>query len=152
MHTERIRATINPNHTAYDEAGALRAFSDYIESEPDEFDRVLNALPARVAKHLERELPRKDFQSVSDWVHAIQKEIALVLLPAAERFEEFEALIGREAGFFTLEVIKDELAVEDRIDTMIDRAVKRLVQTKAMKQMLGATFANRGSDQPKSLQ
>ena len=81
----------------------------------------------------------------------IQKEIALVLLPAAERFEEFEALIGREAGFFTLEVIKDELAVEDRIDAMIDRAVKRIVQTKAMKQMLGVTSADRGSDQPKSL-
>jgi hypothetical protein len=32
---------------------------------------------------------------------------------------------------------------------MIDRAVKRLVQTKAMKQMLGTTSANTGSDQSK---
>jgi hypothetical protein len=61
-------------------------------------------------------------------------------LPAAERFEEFTAMIDRDAGFFTLEVINEELAVEDRIDAMIDRAVKRLVQAKAMKQMLGYYF------------
>ncbi len=152
MRTERSRATIDPNHTIYDEAGALRLFSSYIESEPDDFDRAVTTLPASVAQHLRRRLPREDFQSVSDWVHAIQKEIASVLLPAAaERIVKGEALIHREAGFFTLDVIKDEVAVEDRIDAMIDRAVKRLVQTKTMKQMLSAAFADRGSDQPKSL-
>jgi hypothetical protein len=72
-------------------------------------------------------------------------------LPAAERFEKFDALIVRDARFFTLEVIRDELAVEDRIDAMIDRAVKRLVQAKVMKQMLGTTSANRESDQPRKL-
>jgi len=38
-----------------------------------------------------------------------------------------------EISVFTVEVVKDELAPDARIDAMIDRAVKRLVQTKAMK-------------------
>jgi hypothetical protein len=46
---------------------------------------------------------------------------------------------------------KDELAVEERIDAMIDRAVKRLVQARAMKQMLGTNSGNRENDQPKKL-
>jgi hypothetical protein len=59
------------------------------------------------------------------------------LAAAAARFDgSREALIVQDAGFFTIEVIKDELAVNERIDAMIDRAIKRLIQTKAMKQML----------------
>jgi hypothetical protein len=34
---------------------------------------------------------------------------------------------------------------------MIDRAIKRLVQTKAMKQMLGRPSPNGGDDQPKKI-
>jgi hypothetical protein len=152
MHIERMRVSVEPNHEAYDEAKTLRGLSAYIEAEPDGVDRALTLLlPDRIAEHLRQTLPRASFQSVSKWVHAIQKEIALVLLPAAERFEGFDMMINRDVGFFTHKVIKDELAVEDRIDAMIERAIKRLAQTKAMKQMLGTTSASAESDQPKKL-
>jgi hypothetical protein len=62
-----------------------------------------------------------------------------------------EALLGRSTKFFTPEVFKRELAVDECIDAMIDRAIKRLVQTKAMKQMLGRTSPNGGDDQPKKI-
>jgi len=69
-------------------------------------------------------------------------------LPEAERFDRsVEVLIGRDAGFFTQEVVKHELAVDERLDAMIDRAVKRLMQAKAYKQMLGSTSANGRGDQ-----
>jgi hypothetical protein len=71
-------------------------------------------------------------------------------VPILKRARQRPQII-RDAGFFTLEVIKDELAVEDRIDAMIERAIKRRVQTKAMKQMLGTTSASAESDQPKKL-
>ena len=151
LHSERMRATTDPNHTAYDAVSTLRALSDFVESEPDGFDRALGVLPPGIAGDLRQKFPRRNFQSVSEWVHAIQTEISSVLLPDAERFMNLESMIGRDAGFFTLEVIKDELAVEDRIDAMIERAIKRLVQTKAMKQMLGTTSASAESDQPKKL-
>jgi hypothetical protein len=49
---------------------------------------------------------------------------------------------------FFLEKIRSDM--DARVDAMIDRAVKRLVQTKAMKQMSGTTSANTGSDQSKN--
>jgi hypothetical protein len=41
--------------------------------------------------------------------------------------------------------------VDERIEAMIDRAVKRLVQAKAMKQMLDTASPNGGSDHSKKL-
>jgi len=62
--------------------------------------------------------------------------------------EEPEVLLDRSAKVHTPDVVNHELAVDERIDAMIDRAVKRLVQTKAMKQMLVSTSPRGGDDQP----
>lgn len=43
----------------------------------------------------------------------------------------------RSAASFTDDLFNRELVLDERLDAMIDRAVKRLVQTKAMKQALG---------------
>jgi hypothetical protein len=72
-------------------------------------------------------------------------------LPAADRFDGFTPMVGRDAAFFTPEVIKHELTLDERIDAMIDRAVKRLVQAKAMKQMLGTTSPNARTNRTKKL-
>jgi len=44
----------------------------------------------------------------------------------------------RSADILGKDIFKLELAMEERLDAMIDRAVKRLVQAKAMKQMLAS--------------
>lgn len=139
---------------AYDEASALRAFSSYIALAPDEFDIALTGLKPRIAEPLRRKFPRGDFQSTSEWVRAIQNEVTSVLLPAVKRFGfdgSPEVLIARDAAFFSQELVKYELAVDERIEAMIDRAVKRLVQAKAMKQMLDTASPNGGSDHSKKL-
>ena len=74
-------------------------------------------------------------------------------MPACELYGEGpDELLGQSAKVLTPEVVKNELAVDERIDAMIDRAIKRLVQTKAMKQMLIGTSPDRGDDQPKKIQ
>jgi hypothetical protein len=121
---------------------------------PDEFDIALTGLTARIAEHFRRKFPRRDSQSTSEWVRAIQNEVTSVLLPAVERFGfdgSREVLIARDAAFFSQELVKYELAVDERIEAMIDRAVKRLVQAKAMKQMLDTASPNGGSDHSKKL-
>src|SRR5262249_1436634 len=121
-----------------------------IASDPEQFEFFLKGLRARNAEHLREKFRRADFQSTSEWVDAIQKEVASVLLPPAIRlYASTDALILQDAAFFPQEVVKDELAVDERIDAMIDRAVKRLVQAKAMKQMLGTTSSHGGKDQSK---
>ncbi len=52
---------------------------------------------------------------------------------------------------FSDDVFKQELALDERLDAIIDRADKRLIQTKAMKQMLSQTGAGRVDAQPKAI-
>jgi hypothetical protein len=50
------------------------------------------------------------------------------------------------------DLFKSQLALDERLDAMIDRAVKRLIQTKAMKQMLRQTGAlERADEQPRKI-
>ena len=98
-----------PAHAAYDERYALLVFSDYVARAPDEFEIALRALNAGQAEQLRRNFRQGDFQSISEWVQAVQKEVASVLLPAAARDSSPEVSIFQEAAFFTTEVIKDEV-------------------------------------------
>ena len=135
---------------AYNEAEMLRVLYLSIETAPDKFETWLTGLPTQKANDLRRKFPRENFQSDSDWVKAVQHEIASNLLPAARRLGPVENFVGHSASvLFTDEAIEYDIGVEERIDAMIDKAIKRLVQTKAMKQMLGfSTIENR--EQPKS--
>jgi hypothetical protein len=147
LRNELENHSCDPNHVAYNEAEMLRVLYISIETRPDKFETWLRGLPTQKANDLRRKFPREDFQSVSDWVKAVQHEIASNLLPAVSSVED---LVGPSASvLFTDKAIEYDIGVEERIDAMIDRAIKRLVQTKAMKQMLGAsTIENR--DQLKS--
>jgi len=149
---EKDRYRLCPNHPAYDRAHALRFFSNSIANDPDQFEHyAFKALRAGDADHVLRKFPRGNFQSTLEWGRAIQEEVTSVLLPAAECDSSTELLVARDASFFSQEVVKNELAVDDRIDAMIDRAVKRLVQAKAMKQMLGTTSPDARTDRTKKL-
>jgi hypothetical protein len=145
LRNELEEHSTDPNHRAYNEAEMLRGLCRAIEIAPDEFETWLCGLRTQNADDLRRKFPLEDFQSDSDWVKAVQHEIASNLLPAATRFGSVENLVGHSASvLFTDEAIEYDIGVEERIDAMIDRAIKRLVQTKAMKQMLGAsTIENR---------
>src|SRR5262245_45129653 len=71
------------------------------------------------------------------------KEIHSVLLPTSEAVSLDVFLLDNSSAVYTNEFMEHELALEERIDAQIDRAVKRLVQAKTMKQMLGHTSSNR---------
>src|SRR2546430_1663969 len=106
------------------------------------------------ADHLRQKFPRQDFQTKLEWVRAMQEEITSVLLPRVERrFEPApEVYLARYLNPVSTRILLvADTDMDARVDAMIDRAVKRLVQTKAMKQMLGTTSANTGSDQSKKL-
>jgi hypothetical protein len=150
LENDMQRCSTDPDHVAYDEAHVLRCFCQILESSADKPENVelrFRLLSAENRDHLRRKFPRHDFQSTSEWIRAIQNEVTSVLLPEAERFDRSEIWISRDAAFFTQEVVKHELAVDERLDATMDRAVKRLVQAKAYKQMLGSASANGRGDQ-----
>jgi hypothetical protein len=49
------------------------------------------------------------------------------------------------------ELFDDELNLRERLEAMIDRKIKHLIQLKAMKQMLRQTSVARDDEQPKRI-
>jgi hypothetical protein len=125
----------------------------------------LTLLTTDTINHLKQKFQRSNYQSASEWAEAVITEINSVLLPAA--LPSTTALGERDlpeplrkwviesqvAGSFLeeKELFDDELNLRERLEAMIDRKVKHLVQLKAMKQMLRQTSAARDDEQPKRI-
>ena len=124
--------TLDPSLPSFDERMGLTAFASLMRDEPETaFKKASRCLLPDKINYLMRKFPRSNFESTSEWAEAIINEINSVPLA-----EFMIAAPFTSAAAFTEEIFKQELALDERIDAMIDRAVKRLIQTKAIKQML----------------
>ena len=149
--------TADPNHPAYQESVSLTALLVHMTNAPSEMPfgeyAPFYLRPNRI-KFLQEKCPRGRFNSNSQWIEAIKNEIdALVqgshyLGPEVKRIE----LLFNSATNFSSDLFKQELALDERLDAMIDRAVKRLIQMKAMKQMLGDASADQSAGQQKRIE
>src|SRR4029077_6433802 len=123
-----------PAHLAYDEAAALLSFANLLEAMPDmTFESYTRALSAERIRYLQEKFPQHRFRSNAEWAQAIRNHITSVLLPALERLGEppDEILLMQSAATLSQDLFKHELALDERLDATIDRAIKRLIQTKA---------------------
>jgi hypothetical protein len=84
----------------------------------------------------------------ADWFEMLRLVTSTRFRDLERSGEDPDLLLERSAKVHTPDVVDHELAVDERIDAMIDRAVKRLVQTKAMKQMLVSTSPRGGDNKP----
>jgi hypothetical protein len=163
LHAEIEICRSDPEHPLYDKAEGLRNLLNIMEAAPiymeapDVFENVIKlaieSTPSYLTTMLEQTCPREQFESASAWLQALRMVISGLLRGAERDGEEPDLLLDRSAKVHTPDVINHELAVDERIDAMIDRAVKRLVQTKAMKQILVSTSPRGGDNQqPKKVQ
>jgi hypothetical protein len=112
---------------------------------PDCLDELLSSplLSEERKEHFKRKFPPEDFETILARARAIKNEINSEILPSLERcdksvegsFLEATTIVGQDD-------FKNEIALEERIDAMINGAVKRLVQIKVMKQMLRTSSSN----------
>ena len=141
-----LECKIDARHRAYDELYTLRDCSGALEFLPDYLDELFSShlLTEERKEHFERKFPPKDFKTILARARAIKNEIDSEILPSLERcdkqvegssFLAAAAIVGQED-------LKNEIALEERIDAMINAQVKRLVQIKAMKQMLRPSSSN----------
>jgi hypothetical protein len=149
---------LNPKHPSFDESIGLIHLLHFMGTEPEDFtfeDQADRFLRPDKIQYLRQKVPRSNFESTAEWVQAVINEISLVLLPASMNRDvpEMADLVGLSLSAANLsnDLFKQELALDERLDAMIDRAVKRLIQTKAMKQMLGQTGAGRVDAQPRTI-
>ncbi len=82
----------------------------------------------------------ENYPTTPEWVQAVKREVDEVLLPRARaEMESPDHLAAKAAEFITTDRILEDLALEERLDAMVDRAMRRLAQTKFMKQVSGSS-------------
>ena len=107
-----------------DEVSQLIGFSSslYGMLDCDYLWLMIGMLGEEFSTHLEREVPQEKYPTIPEWVQAVKHEVDDVLLPRAR------------AEMDSPDYLED-LDLEERLDTMVDRAMRRLAQIKFMKQI-----------------
>jgi hypothetical protein len=139
--------TMLPDHPAYDERRALYDFLKALDISPEKvLAGSMDSLSEGLKYHLRVEFPEENFEFVSERVQAIKDYILSERLPEVERVgKPVQISYWDSKQIVTPEEFEREIAVDERIDATIDRAAKRLIQIKAMKQMLAQTAVNRAA-------
>lgn len=123
---------------ARDRATQLLGFSSSLYRRLDGgfLELTINMLGKEFSTHLNNHVPKASFSSTPEWVAAIKQEVDDVLLPKVRaEMDSTENLLEKVADFMTPDRILGDLALEERLDATIDRAIRRLAQAKMMKQV-----------------
>jgi hypothetical protein len=169
LQTNLIASTYDARSPTFDERRGFALFIGIMLSEPETaFERhASRLLTAATSDHLEQKFPRSNYQSTSEWSEAVIMEIMSVLLPAAPPSLEASELGGQLSSekFAKIitetqlaasithgsELLERDLDLRERLDGMIARQTKHLIQLKAMKQMLRQTSPEREDEQPRKI-
>jgi hypothetical protein len=142
---------INPNHPAYDEVFVLIGFAHILKTQPENgFELNANkCLRKDRIEYFYKKLPRTNFKSNSEWSQALINDIEAILVPELTINPDASNTLSLNQASWTVreDIFEMEVALEERLDTMIERAIKRLVQTKMMKQMMCKSSTERGNHQ-----
>ena len=164
---ELIANTYDICSPSFDERFGLNIFICCLRWEPETaFERrASRILTADTISHLTQKFPRSNYQSTSEWAQAVIMEIKSVLLPAAPpslgatgecNWPEpvRKMVVERQVAasiIYARKYLEDDLNLRERLDAMIHRQFKHLIQVKAMKEMLRQTSAAREGEQPKKI-
>ena len=116
----------------------LLGFSSSLYKERDQrlLEISVSMLRREFSSHLREKVPRENFESTRQWVVALKKEVDTVLLPMVrERGHDPDAYLATAAAFVSEDRVLGDLAIEERLDAAIERAMKRLYQLKMGRQL-----------------
>jgi len=118
--------------------------------EPDSIARILRTCVPDIRERIEQKFPRANYATESEWSAAVRDHLEMVLRselvpPDAEVVPEAQpydlAAFFHASGPTEIsdqQLVEIELKTVERLDADIDRALKRLVQIKAMKQLMNS--------------
>ena len=131
-----------PASDVRDRVSQLLGFSSSLYGRLDGrfLDLSIGMLGEEFSTHLKQEVPKENYSTTPEWVQAIKREVDEVLLQRvrAEMASPVN-LAAKAAAFITTDRIIEDLVLEERLDAMIDRTIRRLAQGKMMKQVAGLT-------------
>ncbi|MET4279147.1 MULTISPECIES: hypothetical protein [unclassified Bradyrhizobium] len=121
-----------------DDYERLLRFSSYLtlDASPKIVKGAIGCLPQEYKDHLETRVPDSQFEATSHWIVAIKKEIDGVLLPQIrKRRPDADGYLAAAADLLAPEKMLEDLAIEERLDNQIDRALRRLFWLKTQKKL-----------------
>ena len=90
------------------------------------------------AAYLQREVPQENYAKPSEWIRDLKHHVDTILLPKARAEHDPDTLfLAKAAEFLTDDCILEDIALEERLDARMDRAIRRFAQLKALKQVAG---------------
>jgi hypothetical protein len=132
-----VARRLDPSHPAFDRILALQQISGVLKVAPYCIDELINCLPKDIQGRLKLKFPELEFETVAERAQAIRNEIDSIILPELQVFEKPLDISFLEASdLVPPEEFMHAIALEERIDAMIDRAIKRLMHLKVIQPML----------------
>jgi hypothetical protein len=166
LRMQLLKNLFDISHPAFDESLSMLAFAGRMRRTPETAQEYSSRfLSAKKINYLNEKFPRSEFDSTAEWAQAVIDEIDLLVEPTpnyreyevpeglrgllGERPEGIKKMLALRPSVHSGDLFSQELALNERLDAMIDRAIKRLIQLKAMKQMLRQASLERADDQPR---
>ncbi|MGF6313424.1 hypothetical protein ABIB82_007576 [Bradyrhizobium sp. i1.8.4] len=116
----------------------LLHFSSHLHRESDvRFLRLgISFLSIECRDHLNANVREDSFETTELWIIALKMEVDNVLMPRIrERRPDPNGYLPAAAEFLAADRTIEDLAVEERLDAAIDRALRRLFWVRAQKQL-----------------
>jgi hypothetical protein len=138
MYALKNRPKSDGKARAKDKLSQLLGFSSSLYGRLDGqfLELSIGMLGGEPATHLRREVPKENYSTTPEWVQAVKREVDEVLLPRARaEMDSPDYLAAKAAEFITVDRILEDITLEERLDAMVDRAMRRLAQMKVIKQI-----------------
>jgi hypothetical protein len=139
MHALRNRPASSGKRVG-DRVSDLLGFSAslYRQLDGQFLELMISMMDKEFSTHLRQEVPKENYPRTAEWVVALKHEVDNVLLPRIrDEIGSPANLAAKAAAFLTPDRIIADLTLEERLDAMIDRAMRRLAQSKMMKEVSG---------------
>jgi len=152
-HRSKSTAVAPPSHQFNcDEALLLELSASFYGDLSEQSLKLKFLFRNKFTDHLKEAVPREKYPKFIDYIRALKNEIDEVLLPRARNERPSDDYVAAKTAseFLTAERILEDLALEERLDATMDKAIRRLAQAKALKQISGLNGRRR--DKPAVLQ
>lgn len=135
-----------------DEAILLKLSSSFYGDMSEFSLKMIFSFRNKFTEHLKDAVPRERYPEFIDYVRALKAEVDEVLLPRVRNERPSDDYIAAKTAseFLTPERILEDLALEERLDATMDKAIRRLAQAKALKQLSG--LSRRRREKPATVQ
>jgi hypothetical protein len=142
---------LNPEHASFNEDLGLLNLAAALQTEPETAFQAYGSrlLRPNKIKEFEREFPCSEFENETDRAKSILKYINAQLARQPSLPDGLD-IVGLHQTFATvsLEVFRQEIELDERLNAMFHRAMKGLIECKAMKQILRETTTRQNAIEP----